>query len=60
MPERTVLELRDLPANHPSVAILVGYGTSTICRLSIDPTVLPAETMAWATGRSAFPCIFAK
>ena len=46
MSERTVLELRDLPANHPSVEILVGYGTSTICRLSIDPTELPAETMA--------------
>ena len=45
MSDRTVLELRDLPANHPRVEILVGYGTSTICRLSIDPTVLPAEAI---------------
>lgn len=46
MSERTVLELRDLPANHPRVEILVGYGTSTICRLSIDPTELPAAALA--------------
>lgn len=46
MPERAVLELRDLPTNHPKVEILVGYGTSTICRLSIDPTELPAESIA--------------
>lgn len=46
MPQRIVLELRDAARNHPKVEILVGYGTATICRLSIDPTELPAETMA--------------
>ncbi|WP_143393694.1 hypothetical protein [Fimbriiglobus ruber] len=39
------LELQTLPSIHPGVAILTGYGTSTVVRLSLDPTTLPSGTI---------------
>ena len=40
-----VLELRTLPTIHPKASILLDCGTSTIVRLSLDPTELPSGTM---------------
>ncbi len=48
MPNGHPLELHTLPALHPRTAILQGFGTSTVVRLSIDPTLLPSGTMVRA------------
>lgn len=50
MPNGHVLELATLPTAHPRCgeALLVQCATSTIIRLSIDPTALPAGTMSRA------------
>jgi hypothetical protein len=45
MPKGHALELHTLKALHPRTEILHGYGTSTVVRLSVDPTQLPDGTM---------------
>lgn len=48
MPDGSVLELNSLPDRHPRVALLEAVATSTIVRLSLDPTALPDGTMSRA------------
>lgn len=48
MPNGHILELATLPTSHPrcGAALLAQCATSTIIRLSLDPTALPAGTMS--------------
>lgn len=50
MPNGHVLELATLPTSHPrcGTALLTQCATSTIIRLSIDPTTIPPGTMSRA------------